>query len=54
MRAYDDNLTSERKQAQVMGKVKVIVARVKGKLEHTADQINEALKGKRSSRSDSW
>jgi uncharacterized protein YjbJ (UPF0337 family) len=49
MLADDDNLKSEGKLAQVLGKVKEKVVRVKGKLEQAVDQL-EALRGKRSRR----
>jgi uncharacterized protein YjbJ (UPF0337 family) len=52
--ADDDRLTSEGKVAQVVGKGKEKVERVKGKLEQAVDQMKEALRGKGSSRSAKW
>jgi uncharacterized protein YjbJ (UPF0337 family) len=50
MLADDDNLTSEGKLDQVVGKVKIKVERVKGKLQQAVDQMKAALAAKRVSR----
>jgi uncharacterized protein YjbJ (UPF0337 family) len=46
----DDRLTSEGKLDQVVGKVKINVERVKGKLQQAVDQMRAALAAKRVSR----
>jgi uncharacterized protein YjbJ (UPF0337 family) len=48
--ADDDSLTSEDKLDQVVGKVKIKVERVKGKLQQAVDQMKAALAAKRASR----
>jgi uncharacterized protein YjbJ (UPF0337 family) len=48
--ADDDSLTSEAKLDQVVGKVKIKVERVKGKLQQAVDQMKAALAAKKASR----
>jgi uncharacterized protein YjbJ (UPF0337 family) len=48
--ADDDSLTNEGKLDQVVGKVKIKVERVKGKLQQAVDQMKAALAAKRASR----
>jgi uncharacterized protein YjbJ (UPF0337 family) len=48
--ADDDSLSSEGKLDQVVGKVKIKVERVKGKLQQAVDQMKAAVAAKRASR----
>lgn len=48
--ADDDSLTDEGKLDQVVGKVKIKVERVKGKLQQAVDQMKAAVAAKRDSR----